>query len=172
MQNVEFKAELRDIEAARRQCGLIGADRIGTLRQTDTYYRLPDGRLKKREAPEEPTEWIFYHRLDKVGPKLSNFTILSDEQARRRWGTYSLREWLKIIKTRELWMIEEVRIHLDQVDQLGSFIEFEAQVSRNFNSKACHDAVQELREIFNPLLGEPISVSYSDLMHQMISEKI
>ena len=45
MQNIEFKAELRNLEAARAQCKALDAQRIGLLRQTDTYYKLPDGRL-------------------------------------------------------------------------------------------------------------------------------
>jgi adenylate cyclase class 2 len=171
MQNIEFKAELRNIEAARRQCKLIGAERVGQLRQTDTYFRLPDGRLKRREAPGEPVEWIFYHRPDRVSPKMSNYTILTDEQAKRRWGTHSLKPWLTVTKTRELWMIEDVRIHLDTVDDLGTFIEFEALVSRRFDVKMCHAAVNELRERFGPLIAEPLSVSYSDMMQQILSEK-
>ncbi len=90
MHNIEFKAELRDLIAARQQCKLLGASRMGILRQTDTYFRLAEGRLKRREAPGEPTEWIFYHRRDIVRPRMSDYAILSDSQARRRWGSQSL----------------------------------------------------------------------------------
>ena len=102
---------------------------------------------------------------------MSNFTILTDEQARRRWGTHSLREWIKVIKKRELWMSGEVRIHLDNVKTLGTFIEFEAKVSRKFDVKACHAAISELRQSFAPVMGEAISASYSDLMEQAAAEK-
>ena len=79
MQNIEFKAELRDLEAARAQCSALGAQRIGLLRQTDTYYQLADGRLKRRKAPGEPTVWIFYHRPDRTGPRMSNYSLLTEE---------------------------------------------------------------------------------------------
>lgn len=164
MQNIEFKAELRDIELARGQCRLIGAQRIGVLRQLDTYYKLADGRLKRREAPGEPIEWVYYHRPDRVTPRMSNYTILSDEQARRRWGTQSLRAWLDVRKTRELWMLGDVRIHLDEVDELGTFVEFEAMLSKQFTVKEAHAAIAKLRETFEPAMGEPIALSYSDLM--------
>ncbi|UCD76132.1 MAG: class IV adenylate cyclase [Phycisphaerales bacterium] len=167
MQNIEFKAELRDMEAARTQCRVLAAQQIGTLHQTDTYFRLPDGRLKKRQAPGEPIEWIFYHRNDRVTPKMCNYTILTDDQARRRWGTESLRKWLTVRKTRELWMIDNVRVHLDHVERLGEFLEFEAIVSQQFDVKECHSAVGELRRMFAPVLGEPIAVSYCDLMQQL-----
>jgi adenylate cyclase class IV len=170
MQNVELKAELRDPEAARQQCRLLGAKCIGVSRQTDVYYRLIDGRLKRRSAPGEPVEWIYYHRTDSVSPTLSNYTILSEQQARRRWGTHSLREWVTVVKSRELWMLDGVRIHLDEVDDLGTFIEFETLISPEFDAKACHTAAEELREIFHPLLGELIAVSYCDLMEQQEEE--
>ncbi len=171
MQNIEFKAELRDLTAARRQCKVLGGQRIGQLQQTDTYYKLADGRLKKREAPGEPIEWVFYHRPDRITPKMCNYTILSDEQAKLRWGTQSLRQWLVIKKTRDLWLLDDVRIHLDQVKDIGTFIEFEAMVTKRCDVKECHMAVGELREVFTELMGEPISVSYSDLMEQGLAEK-
>lgn len=164
MQNVEFKAELREPDLARAKCRALGASLIGVLDQTDTYFKLPDGRLKKREAPGEPIEWIFYHRTNRLQPRLSTFTILSDEQARRRWGTQSLRTWIVVKKRRELWMIENVRIHLDQVETLGAFIEFEAVVNTPGDIARNHERIARLRGEFAPLMGEPIAVSYSDLL--------
>ena len=171
MQNVEYKSELRDIEAARAQCASLGAKRLGSLRQTDTYFRLTDGRLKKRVAPGEPVEWIFYHRPNRIQPRVSNYSILSEEQARRRWGTEGLRPWLTVVKSRELWMLDNVRIHLDEVVDLGRFIEFEAIVSAEADAKECQTCVDYLREAFAPIMGESIAVSYSDLMEEHLAEK-
>lgn len=164
MQNVEFKAELRDLGLARAQCRAVGAKLIGILDQIDTYYKLPDGRLKRRETSGEPTEWIFYHRTDHLRPRLSTFTILSDEQARTRWGTHSLREWLTVRKRRELWMLENIRIHLDEVQRLGTFLEFEGIVNAPSDIALNHEKIAQLRQDFGPVLGEPIGRSYSDLM--------
>ncbi len=170
MQNVEFKAELRNLDAARRQCQLLGAEPVGAFKQEDTYYKLADCRLKRRESPGEDAQWIFYHRPNRIAPRTSTFTILTESQARRRWGTHSLRQWLKVSKTRELWMAGDVRIHLDQVENLGTFIEFEARVSRRCDARQCHQAIATLRQEFAPVLGEPVSASYSDLMDQAMAE--
>ncbi|MHC5028720.1 MAG: class IV adenylate cyclase [Planctomycetota bacterium] len=167
VQCIDFKAELRDLEVARRQCSLSGFVRIGVLEQTDRYFRLPDGRLKQRSAPGEPIEWLFYHRPNRISPKMSTFTILSDEQARRRWGAHSLHHWLTVRKTRELWMQGAARIHLDTVVDLGNFIEFEALVSRAHDVRECHMMIAELRDCFGLVLGEPISVGYCDLVQQL-----
>ena len=169
MQNIEFKAELRDLEAARTQCAAISAQHVGEIEQTDTYYRLADGRLKHRVTEGQPSEWIFYHRANRVTPRMSNYSILSEAEAQRRWGIDRLRPWLRVTKIREVWTIENVRIHLDQVDKLGCFIEFEAIISSDFDVRTCHEMLAELREAFEPILGEAISMSYSDLMEQELA---
>lgn len=166
MHNVEFKAELRDPTVARFLCRTRGATHIVTVGQTDTYFRIPQGRLKKREVPGEPTEYIFYDRADRSNPKLSHFTIYPEAAAIERFGATPLPVWIVVRKEREIFMTGNVRIHLDRVDHLGAFLEFEALVSRDHNVAACHHAIAELRSAFAHVLGEPIACSYSDLLAQ------
>ena len=170
MQNIEFKAELRHIDAARQQCRLFGAQLECAVAQHDTCFRMVDGRLIKRETPGRAIQWVYYHRPDRVSPRMSNYTILTDAQAKRRWGTRSLRPWLTVDKTREFWVLGEIRVHLDVVKDLGSFLELEAAVSRRFNVKACHHAIARWREELNPVLGEPVSASYSDLLQMHLAD--
>ena len=180
MQNVEFKAEIRDLEAARRQCGLVGARRAGSFAQVDTYFRIPDGRLKRRvstpiaaatsldNGPVAGTiEWIYYRRPDAPAARVSNYTILSDAQARVRYGEGTLLPWKIVRKTREVWIVDNVRIHLDHVDGLGFFIEFEAVVSPRFDAAECRMMVVYLRDAFAPILGEPIGGSYESLTAEL-----
>ncbi|MEC9373926.1 MAG: class IV adenylate cyclase [Planctomycetota bacterium] len=164
MQNVEFKAELRDLEVARAVCRSIGALHVATLDQSDTYYRIGDGRLKRRTTEGEPTEWIFYNRDDLARARISNYRIYTEEEALAHFGTAPLPVWVVVRKRRELWMTGAVRIHLDSVEDLGDFLEFEALVSRRQNVARCHEQIKRLRTAFAPVLGEPISRSYSDLL--------
>jgi len=164
VQNVEFKAELKDLPLARTICRALGATSISTMRQTDTYYKLPAGRLKKREIEGEPTEYIFYQRPDKTQPKISDFKIYSENEAIARFGATALPVWLVVKKVRELWMLGNVRIHLDTVESLGTFLEFEALVTPQNDVEQCRAVVVELREQFKPVLGEALSVGYSDLL--------
>ncbi len=163
MQNVEWKAEIRDLEAARRQCGLVGASQVGSFVQIDTYFRLTDGRLKRRETPGRPIEWIFYRRPDSLAARVSQYTLLSDQQARVRYGEGTLVPWKIVRKTRELWVIDNVRIHLDDVESLGLFIEFEAVVSARHDLAECRMMLAHLRDQFAPILGEAIGGSYESL---------
>jgi adenylate cyclase class IV len=164
MRNVGYKAELRDPELARSICLSMGAVHEGRLRQTDTYFRVADGRLKRRETQGEPTEYIFYSRTDRVDPKVSHYVVYTEGEARERFGASPLPVRVVVRKTRELFLLENVRIHLDDVEKLGRFLEFEAVVSQDHDVAACHEDVSHLRQVFAPALGEAISVSYADLM--------
>lgn len=166
MHNVEFKVELRDPNLARTIIVRQGATFIGTLDQTDTYFRIPSGRLKKREQVGEPTEYIFYDRENRTRPKLSHFTIYSEAEARERFGTTPLPVWIVVRKRRDLYLLGNVRIHVDQVEGLGFFLEIEALVSTSTNVARCHTSIAELRALLQPVLGEAIAVGYSDLLAQ------
>lgn len=164
MRNVEYKAELRDIGLARSVCRSLSAVHEGTLLQTDTYYKIADGRLKKRETVGEPTEFIFYSRANRVDPKLSHYVVYSEAEARERFGATPLPVWVVVKKKRDLYMLDHVRIHLDEVEGLGAFLELEAIVSEKNDAGVCREVVDFLRQAFGPVLGEAISVSYSDLL--------
>ncbi len=172
MRNVEFKAELRDSDLARSICARLGARHVVTMRQTDTYYRVANGRLKKRESVilepdgpiEEPVEVIYYHRSDTPEPKVSTFTSYSESEARGHFGTGDLPVWLVVRKKRSLYMLGPTRIHLDDVEDLGSFVEFESMISKSHTQAKARQANEKLRVALGPMLGEPIACSYSDLL--------
>jgi adenylate cyclase class IV len=164
MQNVEYKAELRDLSLARTIIAALGAFRVDLLRQTDTYFRVPDAKLKKRETVGHPTEWVFYSRPDRSRPKLSTFTLYPDHMARERFGSTDLPVWVVVKKARELWIYDGVRIHLDTVENLGTFIEFEALICPERTQATGHEVVDFLRKSLAPAMGEAIACGYADLL--------
>jgi predicted adenylyl cyclase CyaB len=164
MQNVEFKAELRDPQLARIICKHVGAQHLMKFAQKDTYYKVPSGRLKKREQDNEPIEYILYHRHDRVRPKLSHFTIYSEEQALERFGEREMPVLVVVEKIRDLWMYKNVRVHLDEVQDLGLFIECEALVSPKQHLGRCHRRIAKLRKKFGPAMGEMIACGYAELL--------
>lgn len=171
MHNIEFKAELRDLDLARTVCRAIGATPVAAFEQTDTYYRLAAGRFKKRQVPGEMTEYIFYDRPDGTGPKLSHFTIYSEQEAQTRFGLQPLPESGTVHKRREVFLLGNVRIHLDDVTGLGRFIEFEAMVSPEHPIPECARLVAELRATFGPVMGEAIACGYIDLVEEGTGER-
>lgn len=174
MKNLELKAELRDPNLARLICKQLRASRIGLIRQTDTYYNVTRGRLKRRESvavergvgSPEPIEYVFYERPDRVDAKVSEYHLYDEEQVRERFGTQPLPVWLEVVKNRELYLYESTRIHIDDVIDLGWYFEYEIIVDERMNMDDVHDLGDRLRKTFLPALGEPISGSYADLVAQ------
>jgi adenylate cyclase class 2 len=164
MKNIEYKSELRDLLIAREVCRNLGAGRIGLLEQTDTYYRVATGKLKKRETKGEPTEFIFYERPHLASPKPSDFTIYDEGSALAKFGQASLPVWVQVKKKRELFLLENTRIHLDMVEHLGTFIEFEYPVTRKHTEADGRATLADLRAKFGPVLGEAIDCGYADLL--------
>ncbi len=170
MHNVEFKAELRDYDLAQTICRALGATEALVMEQTDTYYKVPSGRLKRREQTGQETEYIFYDRANKAEARLSHYVIYDEPTARQRFACDTLPVLVVVSKERLVYLIGNIRIHLDRVKGLGDFLEIEAVVSRAHNVRACHEKVVELKAKLLPALGELISLSYSDM--QMLEQGI
>lgn len=163
MQNIEFKAELRDRELAEALLIRSGGMHVAELEQSDTYFRIADGRLRRRQNEGEPPEWVFYQREMTATPKLSTFNIYTEREAKERFGDRPIPVWVIVNKRREVWVYGPLRIHVDRVVGLGEFLEIEALVTRTRDKEACRQAVRKLRKLLSITLGEPIAGGYADL---------
>jgi len=125
--NIEIKARLRDAAAVRRRAEALADGPSEVIAQTDTFFHAPHGRLKLREFENSAGELIHYQRPDAVGPKESRYAIVRIEQAEplRRALADALGVRCVVRKTRTLLMVGPTRIHLDQVEGLGAFLELE-----------------------------------------------
>lgn len=164
MKNIELKARCPDPERSRGIARSLAAAPRGIIQQTDTYFRVPAGRLKLREM--DRAELIFYRRSDESGVRESDYDVVpvADPAALKRTLDRALGVWRVVSKRRELWMLDNVRIHLDQVDGLGSFIEFEAVIDDAHSEEECRRAVARLSAAFGIREEDRIGRSYSDLM--------
>jgi len=124
--NIEIKARVKD-PARFKQIAAELSSSQDTLKQEDTFFQCPQGRLKLRSFPHGTGELIYYERPDKTGPKCSNYWISETQEPDRLLLT--LRNALGIIgivrKVRELFLVGQTRIHLDEVEGLGVFAELE-----------------------------------------------
>src|SRR6185437_11060341 len=101
----------------------------GTLNQTDVYFDARNGRLKLRTHDNEGgSELIAYHRLDATEARESTYlrVPVSDPDSLTNALNAALGRVVVVFKRRQLFLWEGVRIHLDEVEGLGSFVEFEA----------------------------------------------
>jgi predicted adenylyl cyclase CyaB len=164
MRNIELKAHLPNPAEAETACKNIDARFQQNIRQTDTYFVVPNGRLKLRECTPGNNELIHYRRADVADTKESEYSIVLVESAIKEQLTQALGQLIVVNKVRALWLWENVRIHLDTVEDLGTFIEFEAVLSDEYDDADGHQKLNRLQNQFNIQPEHVIDGSYSDLM--------
>lgn len=130
--NLELKAALRSLQTAETTAKSLPARRMGILHQTDTYFQIADGRLKLREIRGSGAELIRYVRPNHAGVRRSEYTRIAVKQpaAVRRLLSRALGIRSVVRKRRILFRYRNARIHLDTVNRLGAFLEFEVMVRR------------------------------------------
>jgi homotetrameric cytidine deaminase len=162
--NVEIKA--RDADPARtlERALALGAADEGVLTQRDTYFGGARGRLKLREQVPGGAQLIAYSRPDGDAARTSAYRLadVGDPEALREALDAALGTRVVVDKRRRLLLWEGVRIHLDEVAGLGSFVELEGVASPESDLTREQELVARLRDEL--ALGEPVAVSYSDLL--------
>ena len=165
MRNLEIKATVDSLAAARRRLGVLeGATRHAILRQTDWYFRVPKGRLKLRVVgANRDGELIAYLRPDKTGARTSEFQRLptSDAAGTRRLLERMLGAQGCVRKRREVWLYRNARVHLDTVEGLGQFIEIEVVVTSGMTQARA--LMKELREALGINRQHLLARSYGEM---------
>jgi homotetrameric cytidine deaminase len=166
MRNIEFKA--RDPEPARTlELALaLGAEDRGEIAQTDTYFSRARGRLKLREQEPGEAELIQYRRADAPGACESEYRRVqaADAPGLRDALHAALGTLVVVEKRRRLLLHSNVRIHLDDVHGLGTFLELEAVAAPESDLAAEHDKVRRLRAELEVGDDSLVPEGYSDLL--------
>jgi homotetrameric cytidine deaminase len=170
MRNVELKARDPDPARSLERALALGADDRGELRQKDTYFKGASGRLKLREQEVKGSpfwdELIEYSRPDRTDARTSSYQrvpvadsapVLAALDA--AYGTL-----VTVTKRRRLLIWEGVRIHLDEVEGLGSFLELEAVAEPGSDLSDEHAKVARLRTELGIDDANLVAASYSDLL--------
>lgn len=132
-------------------------------KQTDIYYKTSNGRLKLRIINDTSGSLIQYNRAEKKNKRISKYTISKTNDFREI--DFILRKqfevFIKVVKKRDIYIDKNVRVHLDKVKDLGSFLEIEIIYDEILKAK------KQMKElIFKLDLDERkfIKESYSDLL--------
>ena len=83
--------------------------------------------LQLRRLEANTGQLIFYNRLNTNSPKLSDYHIapVGDVEGTKSVLSLALGAIGSVKKVRTLYMVGQTRIHLDKVEGLGEFVEFE-----------------------------------------------
>jgi homotetrameric cytidine deaminase len=160
--NVELKALDPDPARSLAVCRELGAEDRGVLRQRDTYFRARAGRLKLREEEPGGATLIQYDRPDAAAARESRYrlTRVEDPDELRASLDAALGTLVVVDKERRLLLWEGVRIHLDTVAGLGSFVELEGVAPPESDLAPEREKVARLQRELG--IEEVLTDSYSD----------
>lgn len=164
--NVEIKAICHNTEKIREILHQRNAEFKGLDEQEDIYFSHANGRLKLRLGKIE-NNLIHYFRDDKSNPKISRITLMPVEQGELLKKILADAYGIEVVvrKKREIYFIDNVKFHIDNVAGLGEFIEIEAIDSTGERSEA---DLREQCEFFMKLFG----IKKSDLIHKSYSDML
>jgi adenylate cyclase, class 2 len=166
--NFEFKARHNDLSRAEtillQQAPLF----IGEDHQVDTYFNVPNGRLKLREGTIEHA-LIFYQRTNVAGAKQSDVILYQHptNAALKQILTQSLGVKAVVDKRRKIYFIGNVKFHFDTVAELGSFLEVEAiDKDGSIGIEKLKEQCRQYQQLLSVREEDFIAESYSDLLMQ------
>ena len=162
--NFEFKARLKDPADVRATLKQLRARFLGTDHQVDTYFHVPAGRLKIREGRIE-NFLIHYQRTDSAHARRSHVELMLLPRRNSVRGILSgaLGVLTVVDKRREIYFVGNVKIHLDRVRGLGTFLEVEA-MTRSGDIKKVRAQAVKFQKLFNITAKDIVLQSYSDLI--------
>ncbi len=164
--NVEIKARVRDLAAVRSVAASLASRAGVVIEQADTFFVVPRGRLKIRELAGGSGELIAYERPDDAGPKASDYRLVgcADPAALARALAVVLPVRGHVRKRRELFIVGRTRVHLDEVEQLGSFVELEVVLDDDEPAAAGRLEAEALMKALSISAADLVSGAYIDLL--------
>jgi predicted adenylyl cyclase CyaB len=170
--NIEIKARVHDFAALRSRAEALSDTPVQVIPQEDTFFHTPRGRLKLRQLAADRAQLVYYERPDQEGPKHSMYHIFETSDPQNLKTALSLALGVRgvVRKRRYLYLVGQTRLHLDEVEGLGQFMELEV-VLRPGQTDAEGQAIA--RNLMTRL-GVPeedlLSAAYIDLIEAKIEE--
>lgn len=164
--NIEIKARSVNPEEIHELLVQQQAEFLGTDKQIDTYFKSTKGRLKLREGNIE-NALIHYYRNDQTGPKRSDVTMYKTANSAELKEV--LRPALEVLavvtKRRSIYFIENVKFHVDAVEELGDFVEIEAiDTDGTIGEEKLYEQCRYYLNLFKIKEEDLVDVSYSDMV--------
>lgn len=125
--NIEIKARIHNPADFRARAEALSERNVETITQEDIFFPTHHGRLKLRILAPDLGQLIHYTRPDTAGPKRSEYWICETSRPEELKSVLSRAMGVRGIvrKTRHLFQVGQTRIHLDEVETLGTFAELE-----------------------------------------------
>ncbi|MDA3616838.1 class IV adenylate cyclase [Polluticaenibacter yanchengensis] len=164
--NVEIKASCPHVDFVKNYLESNNALYKGLDAQTDTYFNVSSGRLKHRRGNIE-NSLIHYERSNQSGPKDSKVTLTRlepdnnvDEVLESALGIK-----VRVVKYRHIYFIDNVKFHIDELPELGNFVEIEAiDTDGTYTQARLLEQCEYYMKVLNISDNLLITNSYSDIL--------
>jgi adenylate cyclase, class 2 len=162
--NIELKATDQDPAGSLEICLALGAEDHGVLWQSDTYFDVPKGGLKLREERPGHPHLIQFERASEPQQRESRYRIIQIDDGPELCTALASAIGVRatVVKHRRLLLWRNVRIHLDTVEQLGTFIELEAVAPPESDLTHEHQLIAELRDALHITDDRLVALGYAE----------
>jgi predicted adenylyl cyclase CyaB len=164
--NIEIKARVRDIDAVRAIAERLSDVPCTVLLQEDTFFHSPRGRLKLRVLAPDRGQLIYYERADAAGPKRSEYYVSATTDPASLLAVLAPCLGVRgvVRKRRSLYWVGNTRIHLDEVEGLGSFLELEVMLGPGQSVEEGQTIARELMSKLGVQESDLLQGAYMDLL--------
>ena len=166
--NIEIKARARDFTGIKTRAEKLSDTPVEVIPQEDVFFNVPQGRLKLRILAPDNAQLIYYTRPNQEGPKRSDYHIAytsdPDNLKRVLELAYGFRGVVK--KTRYLYLIGQTRIHLDDVEGLGYFMELEVVMKAGQSDAEAQEIAEDLMTSLGVERSDLLEGAYMDLIEK------
>ena len=164
--NIEIKARVRNFEEINSRAEKLSDTPVHTIPQEDIFFNAENGRLKLRILAADESQLIYYTRPNQEGPKRSDYHISRSPDPQNLKRVLELAYGIRgvVRKTRYLYLAGQTRIHLDDVEGLGQFMELEVVLEEGQSDAEGQKIAEELMSALGVERGDLIDGAYMDLL--------
>ena len=164
--NVEIKARIENLHLLRERVEALSESPVELIIQEDIFFHAPSGRLKLRILAPDQGQLIFYRRENAAGPKRSEYfiSLTAEPDTLRNVLAKALGVRGIVRKKRWLYWVGTTRIHLDEVEELGAFLELEVVLKDGQNTEEGEAIAFDLMSALGVIERDLVQGAYIDLL--------
>jgi adenylate cyclase class IV len=163
--NIEIKARIDSVQALLPRARALADGPPELIEQDDTFFHAAHGRLKLRVFADGSGELIAYERADGVQARASDYVRVpvAEPDALREALGRALGVRGRVRKRRWLLLAGPTRIHLDEVQGLGDFLELEVVMQEGESDEVGVATAEALIEALGLAQAPRLAGAYLDL---------
>lgn len=171
--NIEIKARCNDHSQVEKVMQRMNIPFESSEAQADTYFNVPNGRLKVREYGNKNAVLIPYIRPDLNKPRSSDYVLLDINEPNHTIDLLENMFGIRLVveKVRKIYLYDNIRIHLDFIEDLGKFVELEGVITQEDQREETLQKIELLMELFEIKENDIVENAYVDLLEKVKVKK-